>query len=210
MGAFDDRRPGRLARPQATLGPTMQITEVKVFPVNEDKLKAFVSIVLDGCFMINDIKVIRGKDGMFISMPSRRKKSGEFKDVAHPLNNETRRLIEEQVLVEYERLLYERGEEPEAGRRQLPSEELCVEGAEDGASPEASRPGTEEPVSAPRPPVAAHEPHPAAAEDPPAESLPLAAQAEAPAEPGAEPSSEDKSLEEIQEMHLRDSFWSVS
>jgi stage V sporulation protein G len=70
----------------------MEITEVKVFPIQEEKLKAFVSIVFDQCFMVNDIKIIQGKDGLFISMPSRKKKNGEFKDVAHPLNNETRRV----------------------------------------------------------------------------------------------------------------------
>ena len=58
----------------------MQITEVKVFPIQEEKLKAFVSIVFDQCFMVNDIKIIQGKDGLFISMPSRKKKNGEFKD----------------------------------------------------------------------------------------------------------------------------------
>ena len=72
----------------------MHITEVKVFPVDEEKLRAFVSIVFDNCFMVNDIKVIQGKDGLFISMPSRKKRNGKFKDVAHPLNNETRRMIE--------------------------------------------------------------------------------------------------------------------
>src|SRR3569832_2315406 len=66
----------------------MEITEVKVFPIQEEKLKAFVSIVFDHCFMVNDIKIIQGRDGLFISMPSRKKKNGEFKDVAHPLNNE--------------------------------------------------------------------------------------------------------------------------
>ena len=80
----------------------MEITEVKVFPVTEEKLKAFVSIVIDRCFMVNDIKVIQGSDGLFISMPSRRKKNGDFKDIAHPLNNETRRMIEERILNEYE------------------------------------------------------------------------------------------------------------
>src|SRR5881227_551888 len=88
----------------------MEITEVKVFPIQEEKLKAFVSIVFDQCFMVNDIKIIQGRDGLFISMPSRKKKNGEFKDVAHPLNNETRRMIEEKVLGEYERILGERGE----------------------------------------------------------------------------------------------------
>ena len=80
----------------------MEITEVKVFPVKEEKLKAFVSVVIDDCFMVNDIKIIQGRDGRFISMPSRRKKNGEFKDVAHPLNNETRRMMEERILAEYD------------------------------------------------------------------------------------------------------------
>ena len=73
----------------------MEISDVKVFPVQEEKLKAFVSVIFDRCFMVNDIKVIQGKDGLFISMPSRRKRNGEFKDIAHPLNNETRRWLEE-------------------------------------------------------------------------------------------------------------------
>lgn len=79
----------------------MEITDVRVFPIADEKLRAFVSIVLDGCFMVNDIKVIQGKDGLFISMPSRKKRNGEFKDVAHPLNQETRRLFEERILGEY-------------------------------------------------------------------------------------------------------------
>ena len=83
----------------------MRVTEVKVFPVKDDKLKAFVSVVLDHCFMVNDIKVIEGRDGRFISMPSRRKRNGKFKDVAHPLNSETRRMLEDKILGEYERVL---------------------------------------------------------------------------------------------------------
>lgn len=79
----------------------MEITEVRVYPVREEKLKAFVSVVFDRCFMVNDIKVIQGKEGLFISMPSRRKKNGEFKDVAHPLNQDTRKWVEERILGEY-------------------------------------------------------------------------------------------------------------
>jgi stage V sporulation protein G len=82
-------------------GNEVEITGVRVFPVEDEKLKAFVSIVFDRCFMVNDIKVIRGKDGLFISMPSRRKRNGEFKDVAHPLNQETRHWVEERILAEY-------------------------------------------------------------------------------------------------------------
>ena len=140
----------------------MDITQVKIFPVQEDKLKAFVSVVFDHCFMVNDIKVIQGKDGLFLSMPSRRKKSGEFKDVAHPLNNETRRMLEERVLSEYRALV-----DDETPRR--PDRELI-----------------EDVVSAPAAPTLVAAPEPAAASAP------------------------EKTLEEVQEMHLRDSFWSVS
>ncbi len=85
----------------------MNITQVKVFPVSEEKLKAYVSIVLDECFLVSDLKVIQGPNGLFISMPSKRKKNGEFKDVAHPLNRETRELMEKRILEEYEKVKLE-------------------------------------------------------------------------------------------------------
>ena len=83
----------------------MEITEVRVFPVDEDKLKAFASIVIDDVFLISDIKIIDGKHGRFLSMPSTRRKNGTFRDIAHPLNNETRRLIEEKVFRRYDEVL---------------------------------------------------------------------------------------------------------
>ena len=86
----------------------MEITDVRVFPVDEDKLKAFVSIVIDDCFVISDIKIISGQTGLFISMPSKRRKNGTFRDIAHPLNSETRRRIEERILARYEETLKER------------------------------------------------------------------------------------------------------
>src|SRR5262245_28951168 len=82
----------------------MNITQVKVFPVDEEKLKAYVSIVLDDCFLVSDLKVIQGPNGLFISMPSKRKKNGEFKDVAHPLNRETRERMERRILEEYDKV----------------------------------------------------------------------------------------------------------
>jgi stage V sporulation protein G len=162
----------------------MEITEVKVFPVNEEKLKAFVSVVFDRCFMVNDIKIIQGRDGLFISMPSRKKKSGEFKDVAHPLNNETRQMIEQVVVAEYERVLGERGEALPAPPRPFP-----VAGEQPVAAPVAAAalPGIGGTVEAGEGTVAA-----AAGEE-------SRGQEEA-----------GKSLEEVQEIHLRDSFWSVS
>ena len=92
-------------------------------------------------------KVIQGRDGLFLSMPSRRKRNGEFKDVAHPLNNETRRLIEERVLAEYRLVV----DDPTPRRPDLPEDEQAY------ATPQG-----------------------------------------------------EKTLEEVQELHLQDSFWSVS
>ncbi len=87
----------------------MEITDIRVFPVDEEKLKAFVTVVFDHCFVVSDIKVINGPNGLFISMPSKRRKNGTFKDVAHPLNSETRRMIEEKILSRYEQALAQGG-----------------------------------------------------------------------------------------------------
>ena len=79
----------------------MEVTEVKVFPVEEDKLKAYVTITLDDCFVVRDLKVIRGTSGLFVSMPSKKRRDGTYKDVAHPLNSETRRMIEDRIIAAY-------------------------------------------------------------------------------------------------------------
>jgi stage V sporulation protein G len=97
----------------------MEITQVKVFPVEEERLKAYVSIVLDDCFLISDLKVIQGPNGVFVSMPSKRKKNGEFKDIAHPLNRETRERMERRILSEYEKIRTE----PAASRVDVAIEE---------------------------------------------------------------------------------------
>ncbi len=80
----------------------MQVTEVNVFPVDEEKLKAYVTITFDNCFVVRDLKIINGKEGLFVAMPSKKRKDGTFKDTAHPLNNETRDMIESAVLAAYE------------------------------------------------------------------------------------------------------------
>jgi stage V sporulation protein G len=197
----------------------MQITEVKVFPVKEEKLKAFVSIIFDRCFMINDIKIIQGKDGLFISMPSRRKKNGEFKDVAHPLNNETRRVIEGEVLTAYERVLAERGETMPAP----PVPRVAAAARAEGLIGRAEGPigRAEGPIGRVEGPIGGAEGPIDAAEGPESASPGLegglTASERAPAAPesGAadaarqdgRPAAEGKSLEEVAEMHLRDSFW---
>ena len=87
----------------------MEITEVRVFPVNEEKLRAYVTITFDHCFVIRDLKIIQGTSGLFISMPSKKRKDGTYRDIAHPINNETRRMIEEKIIAEYQRVIAEGG-----------------------------------------------------------------------------------------------------
>src|SRR3954470_18957981 len=79
----------------------MDITEVKVFTVDEDKLKAYITIVLDDCFVVRDLKIISGTAGLFVAMPSKRRKDGTFKDIAHPLNQGTRAIMEKRILDAY-------------------------------------------------------------------------------------------------------------
>ena len=81
----------------------MEITEVRVFPVSEERLKAYVTITLDACFVVRDLKVINGNTGLFVAMPAKRRKDGTFKDIAHPLNSETRERMEKAILAEYDR-----------------------------------------------------------------------------------------------------------
>jgi len=88
----------------------MEITEVKVFPVNEERLKAYVTITIDNCFVVRDLKIINGNNGLFVAMPSKKRKDGQFKDIAHPLNNETRELIENRIFEQYESELKKMGQ----------------------------------------------------------------------------------------------------
>ena len=93
----------------------MEITEVRVYPVDEDKLKAYVTITFDQCFVVRDLKIIQGTNGLFVAMPSRKCKDGSFKDTAHPLNSETSRMIEDRILGRYEEILRQRQEPRQAG-----------------------------------------------------------------------------------------------
>lgn len=85
----------------------MEITDVKVRIAKPDggKLKAVASITIDGSFAVHDIKIIEGNAGPFIAMPSRKTPDGEFKDIAHPINADTRSLIADMILSEYNRVL---------------------------------------------------------------------------------------------------------
>ncbi|MDY0235869.1 MAG: septation regulator SpoVG [Gudongella sp.] len=84
----------------------MNITDVRVRKVTEEgKMKAIVSVTFDEEFVVHDIKVIEGQNGLFIAMPSRKMADGEFRDIAHPINATTRQKIQEAVFEEYKKAL---------------------------------------------------------------------------------------------------------
>jgi stage V sporulation protein G len=80
------------------------ITDVRIRKINtEGRMKAIVSITLDDEFVIHDVRVVDGNNGLFVAMPSRKTPEGEFRDIAHPINSQTRERLQEAVLAAYER-----------------------------------------------------------------------------------------------------------
>src|SRR5262245_30714209 len=100
------RPPGTVAQSTAACGlrddAMIEITEVRVSIRNDDKLKAFVSITLNDSFVIRGLKIIKGNTGLFVAMPSRKRPDGQHQDLAHPINDATRRYLTEIVMAEYE------------------------------------------------------------------------------------------------------------
>ena len=93
----------------------MEITDVRVRKVTkESKMKAVVSITFDNEFVVHDIKVIEGEKGLFIAMPSRKAADGEYRDITHPINSETRQRIQDTILEKYEQALLEANENDDA------------------------------------------------------------------------------------------------
>ena len=82
----------------------MNISEVRVRLVKKDegKLKAVASVTIDDCFVVHDVKILEGQDDFFIAMPSKKTPDGEYKDIVHPLNTETREMLKKAVLDEFE------------------------------------------------------------------------------------------------------------
>lgn len=90
----------------------MEITDIRIRKVSsEGKLKAYVTVTFDECFVVHNVKVIEGKTGVFIAMPSRKTKTGEYKDVAHPINSDFRTYLQKRILAEYETAAEETAEE---------------------------------------------------------------------------------------------------
>ncbi len=92
----------------------MDVTDVRVRKMSmEGKMKAIVSVTFDNEFVVHDIKIIEGQNGLFIAMPSRKMGEGDFRDIAHPINSETRAKIQEAIFQEYEKLNEEKETEEE-------------------------------------------------------------------------------------------------
>ena len=83
----------------------MEITDIRIRKIDgTGKMKAIVSVTFDDMFVIHDMKIIEGASGLFIAMPSRKTPSGEYKDIAHPINSDTREMIQQIILKEYENM----------------------------------------------------------------------------------------------------------
>lgn len=94
----------------------MEVTDVRLRRVNTDgRMKAIASITIDHEFVVHDIRVIDGNNGMFVAMPSKRTPDGEFRDIAHPISSATREKIQAAVLAEYDRVGLEEEDRIEAG-----------------------------------------------------------------------------------------------
>ncbi|NCB45342.1 MAG: septation protein SpoVG [Clostridia bacterium] len=116
----------------------MNITDVRVRKVNDEgKMKAVVSITFDEEFVVHDIKVIEGQNGLFIAMPSRKMGEGDFRDIAHPLTSETRNRIKEAIFVEYEKVLENAAAMASSGAVSAPPKEEEEEEEEEEAEEEA-------------------------------------------------------------------------
>jgi stage V sporulation protein G len=83
----------------------MEITEIRITLRNDDKLKAFVTMTLNNCFVIRGMKIIKGSKGIFVAMPNRRKPDGTYQDLVHPINRSTRQEMEEQIIAKYLEML---------------------------------------------------------------------------------------------------------
>lgn len=95
----------------------MQITEIRVYLRNEERLKAFATVTFDNCFVVRNVKVINGNKGSIICMPSRKMPDGTHKDIVHPITNDFRHYLEKHVLEVYNKELEKAKQNPAAGNK---------------------------------------------------------------------------------------------
>ena len=104
----------------------MEITEVRISPSKGGRVRAFASIVIDDCFIVNDLRVMEGREGqLFVSMPARKSRNGQMRDIAHPLSSDTRKDIEERVLAEFQQSV-SNGVVPEHGAGSRKKEKMST------------------------------------------------------------------------------------
>ena len=117
----------------------MEITDIRIRTVeSEGKLKAYVTVTFDGCFVVHNVKVIEGRSGVFIAMPSRRTKNGEYKDVAHPINTEFRAELQRRILDAYEKEIRTNGRRSGGADRTDDDPDGDVDGADGADQQEAT------------------------------------------------------------------------
>jgi stage V sporulation protein G len=118
----------------------MDITDIRIRKVeSEGKLKAYVTLTFDGCFVVHNLKIISGQAGTFVAMPSRKTNKGEYKDIAHPINSDFRNIIQQKILEEYHKL-----DEPEGEREAPRTDELRGESELEEASAQEAKPAPAE------------------------------------------------------------------
>ena len=118
----------------------MDITDVRIRKVSDDgKMKAVVSVTFDDEFVVHDIKIIEGQNGLFIAMPSRKMGEGDFRDIAHPLVSETRNKIKDAIFAEYEKVLSE-----QAAEKSISEAAAAAEAEATTEAPEETEEATEE------------------------------------------------------------------
>ncbi len=104
----------------------MEITKVEIRPMrSEGNLKAFCSVVFDDVFIVHSVKVIQGKENLFVAMPSQETKNGEFRDTAHPIDNDFRLKMEEVILQRYMEVVGN-GKNPPSALEEMPTEDVTI------------------------------------------------------------------------------------
>ncbi|MGA1843035.1 MAG: septation regulator SpoVG [bacterium] len=79
----------------------MEITDVSIFKVDGERLKGYATVIFDNVFIVRDLKIISGNNGLFVAMPNKKGKNGTYRDIAHPLNQEMRETLEQRVIEKY-------------------------------------------------------------------------------------------------------------
>jgi len=128
----------------------MEITDVRIFLRDEAKLKGYATVTFDSCFVIHNMRVIEGKNGLFVAMPSRKKKDGTHQDIAHPITPEMRKKIEDSVLGEFKKTVASAPDAPPATQPDVKPDQPDIKpdvqaDAQPDAAPLAEPPSTTDP-----------------------------------------------------------------